>query len=225
MRQLDRLQPKPPMKHALNRVAAGVVGLFLLAALPLKATPVTVQEVGMGANEIVNITSSTLGTANVYAGVVDLLVSGTPKAGFCIDPWHWSVSGILTYDLVPLMGAPKSPGPMDAATAVKIEQLWQQYYSPASNTQSAGLQIAIWELVDISVTTASFQLNGTNDYGAGDMIAWVNSHTDAPAANLVAVTGPGQDYAISVPDGGWTVSLLGMALLGLSLIRRRVRMV
>jgi len=209
----------------MRQITAGALGLMLLAAVSARATPVTVQEIGIGANEIVNITSSTLGSdLNVYAGVVDLLVNGTPTEGFCIDPWHWSVSGPQAYELVPLAGAPKSPGPMDAATALKIEQLWQHFYAPGmSGADAAGLQIAIWELVDLSISSASFSLNSSPDYGASTMIAWVNANSGAPAANLVAVTGPGQDYVISTPDGGLTAILLGFGLLGLSLVRRRLR--
>ena len=201
------------------------MGLLIFSAVSLTATPVTVQEVGIGANEIVNITSSTLGdNLNVYAGVIDLLVNGAPTAGFCIDPWHWSISGPQPYDLVPLAGAPKSPGPMDAATALKIEQLWQHFYAPGiSGADAAGLQIAIWELVDLSITSASFSLNSSPDYGAGGMITWVDSNPDAPAANLVAVTGGGQDYVISAPDGGLTAVMLGIGLLSLSWFRRRMR--
>ena len=63
-----------------------------MGAISLKASPVTVAEVGIGANETVYIDSSSLGNnQHVYAGVVDLLVNGIATNGFCIDPWHWSV--------------------------------------------------------------------------------------------------------------------------------------
>jgi hypothetical protein len=216
------------IKHRMNRVAAGLTVLVLLAAIPLKATPVTVQELGIGANEIVTISSSTLGSnLSVYAGVVDLSVNGVPTDGFCIDPFHWSISGPQAYDLGPLAGAPKPPGPMGDATALKIEQLWQQYFTPSiGNTQAAGLQIAIWELVAGSVSGATFSLNSGNDYGAGDMLAWVNNNPSAPSADLVGVSGPGQDYVIpNVPDGGLTAALLGIGLLALCLVRQRAKAV
>jgi hypothetical protein len=85
-----------------------------------------------------------------------------------------------------------------------------------SNQNAAGLQIAIWELVGGS----NFQLNSSLDYGAGDMLAWVNNNPTAPNADLIAVTGPGQDYVIpSVPDGGETVLLLGCGFAGLFVMR------
>jgi len=225
------------MKTPMRNIPIILAGLALLAAAPLTATPVTVQEVGIGANEIVTINSSTLGNnLAVYAGVVDLLVDGVPTQGFCIDPWHWSISGPQSYDIRPLAGAPKAPGPMDAATALKIEQLWQQFYNPAVanwNAQAAGLQIAIWELVDASVGSATFSLVSANDYNAGNMIAWVNSNPGAPAANLAAVVSLthdsagksiGQDYVIpNVPDGGSTAVMLGLGLIGLGLVCRWAR--
>jgi hypothetical protein len=115
---------------------------------------------------------------------------------------------------------------MGAATALKIEQLWSQYYSPSMNNQNAaGLQIAIWDLVG----GANFKLDSSPDYGAGDMLTWVNNNPTATAADLIAVTGPGQDYVIpnfptpptAVPDGGTTALLLGMGLVSLFVVRSK----
>jgi len=198
---------------------------FALAALalPVAAVPVTVQEVGVGPNEIVEMTSSTLGTAWVYAGPLNLLVNGSPTEGFCIDPYHWSVTGPQAYNTETLGDGPKAPGgAMGSAKALKIEQLYAHYFSSDMSDQTgAGLQIAIWELVGGS----DFQLDSQNDFGAADMLAWVNANPDAQAADLLAVTGPGQDYTIprnSVPDGGATIVLLASGLLGLAALRSRL---
>jgi hypothetical protein len=195
------------------------------------AVPVTVQEVGIGSYEVVQINSSTLGTAWAYAGTLNLLVDDAPTQGFCIDPFHWSVNGPQPYEMESLALGPKAPGGgMGDAKATQIEQLWQQYFSPSiSDENAAGLQIAIWEIVGGS----NFQLTSGIDYGAGDMLAWVNTHPDAPIADLDAVTGPGQDYVIpngdnpriphipSVPDGGETAALLGVGLAGIGLLRSK----
>jgi hypothetical protein len=209
-----------------SRVA--VFGFMAFGLLQAAAVPVTVQEMGIGANEVVQITSSTLGTASVYAGIVDLQVNGVAMDGFCIDPFHWSIPGLQSYNTETLGAGPKAPGgPMGAATALKIEQLWAQYYSVGMSGQNAaGLQIAIWDLVG----GANFQLDSSPDYGAGDMLAWVNNNPTASAADLIAVTGPGQDYVIpngpniphfSVPDGGTTALLLGMGLISLIIMRSK----
>jgi hypothetical protein len=219
----------------LSRLNPGkiLVAVLSLAAITFRAgaVPVTVQEVGIGSYEIVQMNSSTLGTAWVYAGTINLLVNGVPTQGFCIDPFHWSIGGPQPYDMESLALAPKAPvGGMGAAEALQIEQLWEQYYSPEiSNENAAGLQIAIWEIVGGS----NFHLTSGIDYGAGDMLAWVNSNPEASAANLVAVTGPGQDYVIpngdnpniphipGVPDGGQTAALLGVGLAGIGLLRSK----
>jgi hypothetical protein len=213
--------------------ALAVIGLSLFATIALKATPVTVQEVGVGANQIVNITSSTLGTANVYAGVLDLLVNGAPTAGFCIDPWHWSVSTPQNYNSEALSMGPKpavgsTPNPMGITTATEIGQLWQQYYTPSiANTTAAALQIEIWELVDAAVGDASFTLNSAPTSvlnSLASMQNWLATNPNAPAANLTALTGPGQDYVIDpVPDSGMTVALLGLALIGLLSFRKKLQ--
>ncbi len=164
---------------------------------------VTVQEMGPGANEIVNISSSNLGSnLEVYACILDLEVDNTPTVGFCIDPWHWSGDGPMNYTAESLSEGPKYPGNMGAATALQIEQLWQEFYTPhMSDSTAAGLQIAIWDLVSDSVSVQTdgaswYTLNSGNDYGASTMISWVDAHPFAIAATLSAVTGPGQDYVV-----------------------------
>jgi hypothetical protein len=220
------------MTTATKKTSLAAIGLYLFATLAIKATPTTVQEVGVGANEIVNITSSTLGTATVYAGVIDLLVNGTPTAGFCIDPWHWSISGPQSYNSEPLSNGPKAaigstPNPMGVTTSTEIGQLWQNYYTPSiSDTTAAALQIEIWELVDAAVTTGTFTLNSAPSAvlsTLATMQTWLAGNHNAPAANLLAVTGPGQDYVIDpVPDRGSTLALLGVGLVGLMAFRRKL---
>jgi hypothetical protein len=204
------------------------IGLTAMA-YRASAVPVTVQELGVGANEIVQMTSSTLGTANVYAGILNLSVNGVATDGFCIDPFHWSIAGKQDYDSEPLADAPKAPvNGMGAASATKIEQLWAHYYSHTmSNQDAAGLQIAIWEIVG----GVDFHLESAPDYGAGAMLDWVSANPDALGANLIAVTGPGQDYVIpntsnppppNVPDGGETALLLSASLAALAIMRSRL---
>ncbi|MGA3007768.1 MAG: VPDSG-CTERM sorting domain-containing protein [Opitutaceae bacterium] len=222
------------MFKTIKKVTVTAIGLYLLSSVALKADPVTVQEVGVGANEIVTITSSTLGTATVYSGVLDLLVNGTSTEGFCIDPWHWSASGPEAYSTESLSNAPKpavgsTANPMGVTTATEIEQLWQNYYTPAiSDTTAAALQIEIWELVDAAVTTGTFTLDsapGTVLSTLATMQTWLADNPGAPVAPLIAVTGPGQDYVIpipAVPDSGSTVALVGLGVIGLVAFRKKL---
>jgi len=197
-------------------VAVGLVA----ATYQASAVPVTVQELGVGQNEIVEMTSSTLGTHWVYAGILHLSVNGVATDGFCIDPFHWSVTGPQPYNTAPLASAPKAPvSGMGAAEALQIEQLWGHFYSHTmSNQDAAGLQIAIWEIVG----GLNFTLDSAPDYGAAAMLQWVKDNPNATPANLIAVTGPGQDYVIpGVPDGGTTALLLSSGLAALGIMRSK----
>ena len=171
----------------------------------------------------------------VYAGINTLSVndgtSSTIYNGFCIDPFHWSASGPSSpYYFVPLDNAPKAPATMNAATALDIADLWEEYYSPTmSSAHAAGLQIAIWELVSSNAVandglpaSDAFSLDGANDYGASLDIASLATY-HGPAANLMALTGPGQDYVVdSVPDAGGTLLMLALALSAVVLARTAI---
>jgi hypothetical protein len=195
------------LRRACALGTGGVVAAFAWANLtPLRAqnnVPITVTEMGAGANEVVNITSSNLG-ANlwVYACVIDIEVDNTPTLGFCIDPWDWSGSGPMSYTAEALADGPKVASGMGAATALQIEQLWEEFYSPnMSDATAAGLQIAIWDLVSAAASAETngadwYTLNSGNDYGASTMISWVDAHPFAIAATLSAISGPGQDYVV-----------------------------
>ena len=93
---------------------------------------------------------------------------------------------------------------MNSTQASEISDLWAMHYSPTmSANNAAGLQIAIWEILGGN----KFSVLG-NDYGAGAMLAQLNSFT-GKGARLIAVSGPGQDYVVAgVPDTGSTLSFL-----------------
>ena len=230
----------------VNRIMTGLIGLAFVAIASVKASPVTVEELGMkaGAYQVVGIHSTTTDgwsfSGDVYAGVIKLDVNGTPMQGFCIDPWHLSAPGVLDYDLRTLALAPAWPGPMGSAAAAEIEKLWSHYYSAGIDADTAAaLQIEIWKITDAAVADGTFQLtsaSGTILAKMGLMEAWLGGDiSGAPAAWLSAVVSMetdgavarpprklGQDYVIpGVPDGGWTVALVGLGLLGLCLVRRR----
>jgi hypothetical protein len=212
------------MLFSINRfgmsVARGLVGLGLVAASSIGAYALTVQELGINPYETPTITCSGIGTVTVYAGINRLAVDGLPMNGFCIDPFHLSVSSSPGYQYVPLTSAPKGHA-MSAGVALDIERLWGSYYSPnMTATAAAGLQIAIWKLVGGSY----FQLNSANDYGAAGYIADVTSSGyTGPVADLIALSGPGQDYVVQhVPEGGVTAILMGMALCALVMFHRKL---
>ena len=206
---------------------AGVTALLLLGATSLRANQVMVQELAFSpGTQVANVSVPYLSySGGVYAGINHLLVGGTAMNGFCIDPFHWSSSSSLLYNVVPLNQAPKAPGTMNSFQAAEICKLWGEFYSPnMSSSVAAGMQIAIWEIVAGNQMTVI-----GSDYGAAAMIAGLTAYTGA-SADLVGLTGPGQDYvvprtgALHVPDQASTGVLFGtalMALLAASVAERR----
>lgn len=125
---------------------------------------------------------------------------------------------------------------MTAGEATTISELWALAYpSIGSNPgKAAALQIAMWEVIGGS----QFRLTSRKDYGASLLLSTVDAPGyNGPKANLIALTGPGQDFVISnpiahppsqppaqppgkplsVPDNGRTVTLFGLALPALAL--------
>lgn len=185
------------------------------------SSAVTVQEVGIGAHQTLEIQVHELSPnpVYVYAGIVELKVNGQSQGGLCIDPFHWSSGQALAdYNYASLTdhaAVQSKPGiQLNGAQATVLSRLWSTYYNEAltDNGVAAGLQVAIWELV----AGSSFSLVGNSpDYGAASMLATVQSGSyRATGASLVALRGPvdGQDYVVQVPDGGATMLLLGLSL-------------
>ena len=208
----------------VKKFGAVLLLLIGLQSAPIaQATTVTVQELSTSPNKIVNIQVTGFYSGNAYAGVVNMLVDGVQNQGFCIDPFHFSSHNPLQYEVVPLAEAPKAlagvfPGDMGDVKADKISKLWAMAYLPNSPTwggaAAAAMQIAIWEIV----AGDKFSVTG-NDYGASTLLTQLDSYT-GPKANLIALTGPGQDYVIATPDGGATLLMLSLASGALLLTRR-----
>jgi hypothetical protein len=199
----------------MKRILVGTLWATTLALSSVKATTVIVQEVGITPYEIVNIIVP-IYSGPVYAGVNQLLVDHVLTNGFCIDPFHFSVSGEQQYNVVDLTLAPKGAN-MTPAEATIIRRLWALAFPQIGNNaaRAAGLQIAMWMVVGGS----NFHLTSGNDYGASLLLATVTAPGyNGPSAYLIALTGPGQDYVMElVTDGGTTLSLFGLAIIGLAI--------
>src|SRR5438132_8474661 len=112
---------------------------------------------------------------------------------------------------------------MNSTQATEISDLWAMHYSPTmSANNAAGLQIAIWEIVGGNKLSVL-----GNDYGASAMLAQLSSFT-GKGANLIAVSGPGQDYVVAsgsgtgsegnpsgVPENGSTLGFFALAIFAL----------
>jgi hypothetical protein len=130
-----------------------------------------------------------------------------------------------------LIGAPKDADQysvqLNAFTATEIEDLWAMYYSPTmSSPSAAGLQIAIWELVSSNAVATgnlpaadAISVTSIYDSVAASDLDSLSTFNGSPA-NLLALTGPGQDYVIAaVPDGGETFLMLVLTLGALVVAR------
>jgi hypothetical protein len=180
-----------------------------------------VQEISVSPAKVVNINVTGFYSGGAYAGVVNLKVNGTEMDGFCIDPFHFSSSSPLQYEMVSLAEAPKAylpnfTGEMGDAKALQISKLWGMAYSATMTaSQAAAMQIAIWEIVAGDL----FSVSGS-DYGASLLLQQLETYA-GPVANLVALTGPGQDYVIqSVPEAGATLLMLGIGMAGMIGVKR-----
>jgi len=211
-----------------------VLGMSLLTVVSAEANQfnigdtLSVAEASINPNLVINvkITSPSLNySGGVYAGINQLTINGSQTVnGFCTDPFHYSSSSALTYTVVDLANAPKGDpfgSGMGSADALTIEKLWGAHYSAGmSATDAATLQLAIWDIVGSTDFSTTSTLNTT----ANSWISTVNAAGyNGPVADLVGLTGPGQDYVVqNVPDGGVSVALLGMTFLGLAAVRRKV---
>src|SRR5690349_4403682 len=212
----------------MNCASLRLIALVCAVGYAERSSALTVEEISSVPSEVVAINCNGSGNMLVDAGVLQLNVNGVSMNGFCIDPFHFSSGSMTGYQEVELTSAPKG-NLMSANTALLVERLWGSYYSPSMSAQNAaGLQIAIWELTGGSC----FKLGSPNDYGAGTFLSNVESPSyDGPVADLVALTGPGQDYAVergsmsefaqSVPETGSTLALLLLSASGLLCFSRR----
>ena len=227
---MNRFKNLPPKIRTTRRILIAPLALLLGLAPSSKAVPITVQQIGITPYETVSIRVTGAQSGQVRAGVSRLLVNGVLTNGFCIDPFHSVMGGPLAYEMVPLTSAPKDdhliPGThMTASEAETISELWALAYPLIGSNprKAAGLQIAIWEVVGGN----QFHLRSARDYGASVLLSTVRApNYNGPKANLVALTGPGQDYVIDapgrhlVPDNGATMTLFGLALAALALFGR-----
>jgi hypothetical protein len=234
---MDHHHHVSPKNRLTRPILIGAVAFFFGLAPSSKATPITVQQIGITPYETVSIRVTGFRSGRMRSGVNQLLVNGILANGFCIDPFHASILGLQSYEMVSLTNAPKDdhliPGThMTANEAETISELWALAYPLIGSDprKAAGLQIAIWEVVGGN----QFHLGRrAKDYGAGQLLSTVEApNYNGPMANLVALTGPGQDFVIcappdreSVPDNGATITLFALALAAWRCFDRQSRSV
>src|SRR5207244_2205225 len=184
----------------MTNIARSPLALSVAAALSLVAANSAqahlVEDFGIRKGAPAHISLSTGFNGFVGAGIKKIRVDGVQMDGFCIDPFTVALRSSPGYKFVPLTKAPEAPWTLSASRATEISDLWAMFYSPNMTTnKAAGLQLAIWEVVG----GAGFTVIG-KDYGSGRMLAALQTYSGR-GANLIALTGPGQDYAVLTPPG------------------------
>lgn len=236
--------------------------LAIVLALPcaVKACPVSTVDIvhtDFGARDTLTVWGGGLEEVNVYAGVYMLDKTDGSGEGnlwpdgligaFCTELSEAAPESTFTYDVIaPKYGpAPTSflEGPMGAAKADYISELWGRFYDPSwvgggsfdsqQNGAAGAFAAAIWEIVYEDLPAAPSNWDVTTDGTLGDRgfrcenaaTAIANSWLHAldgtgPKADLRVFSYDGaQDYIAQVPE---PASIVLLSLGGvLSMLRRK----
>jgi hypothetical protein len=175
--------------------------------------------------------------AGIYLQQITAPAIGSPGAttyysvkSFCIDPFHIDGGGLDTYT-VGLLSTDNSHGMTvvpNGGAAAEVNRLLSYYYKANMTAQQAvDLQVAIWDVVGEDSSGEGWQ--GLVENSSKGVYVFAGGLTfsqyEAAAANSspwdhLVLTDNSQNYVL-VPDGGATTVLLGMALAGLGVLRRK----
>jgi hypothetical protein len=224
------ISPVPYKRIAV--VIAGVsLSLFLAVFAKAQTVPVTwsVNAPYAEGEDIMVYTPAGASTPILGgAGIFDLTVNGAATEGFCLDPFV-----MLTYTGYTQGGTQEILGNYTESqlTNPTIEALMATYYVEAQDDttglDAAALQIAIWETVkndNYSFLDLADSTTNSAKIEAATMIANASGSynlielNSSPSGNQPLMI-PGSEA--SVPDGGPTVALLGLAMAALAGFRRK----
>lgn len=165
---------------------------------------------------------------DVRAGLMNWTKTGGDYSGvsgdfttFCIElNEHVSNGNGYTYNVVAPDFAPTILGGMGAAKADLMAELYGRFYGAldfGSNTQMAGFQVAIWEIVyddGLDLDGGSFRVRDTGafyDFAVARLAALDGT---GPRAQLDAFAAEGVQDQVVVPEPA-SLILIGMGLLAL----------
>lgn len=232
----------------MNRNLSRIFALTLLASLTLASSQVLADDNGSGSQvyvkETATVSGKTLnlvlpiqsgahdyfsGSANISVGTTSS--NGTSFLAYCIDPFQWSSSSSLSYNVSSLSS-------LGSTQAADVSKLYSQSYASTSgnSVNSAAFQLALWELAkDDGVLTSGAvrttdSTNSTVEAAASSMINNAKNGVAGStqyAFNLYS-NGYKQDYLVAsiaavtpVPEPEtYAMLLAGLGLIGFTARRR-----
>lgn len=224
----------------MKRNLSSLFALTLLASLTLASTQsfadstAYVKETSIGTGETLNLVLPIQSGAHDYfSGTVNLSVGSTSSNGtsflaYCIDPFQWSSSSTLSYNVSSL----SSLGSTQAADVTKLYS--QSYASTNGNSiNSAAFQLALWELAKddgVLTTGAVHTTDSTNSVVQAAASSMIDNAKNGVAGSTqysfnLYTNASQQDYLVAsvsaVPEPEtYAMLLAGLGLIGFTARRR-----
>ena len=154
----------------LNKLVLCITAL--LASTAVHANTIDFSYVSPNTTVItsVSVNSSTLTT---YMGSYNLLEAGSTNTivGFCVDPFQWAYSTPTPYDKRTLDASDFISGG-GASRFVNAQKLFDNAYASLSgNAQTAGFDLALWEIFHDDLNTSSGNIAAVIGTDTGMLVA------------------------------------------------------
>jgi hypothetical protein len=238
------------MTYKLNRLFAlsALVSLAVISTQALadgqnSGNTVYVSESSSGAGQTLNLVLPVQSGAHDYfSGSLNIttgsslqsgaIANGTSFLAYCIDPFQWSSSSPLTYNVAAL-------STLGSTQAAEVSKLYSQSFAGTSgnSVNSAAFQVALWELAKDDGVLTTGAVHTTSSTNAS-VIAAANTMIDNAKHGAAGATqysfnlytnASNQDYLVAtmgsvtpVPEPEtYAMLLAGLGLIGFTATRRR----
>lgn len=215
-----------PMNHSLLKKFASVLGLAAVLAAANTASALVINIGGdpkTGTGPTIASNSITLSFAQNGANTVRLTLTAGPDA-IKVDAVYFNVDRSVTFVTPVVSGvtatfayASNSYGPNGGSPALTGFDVKVEYGQSGANGAFFNGQSTVVDITGSGLTPSSFNFTAANGYLAAAHINKPLGGNDS--GKYVNAVPPGNTGL--VPDGGWTLALLGFALSGVVLLSRR----